>query len=172
MLKIYYMPRNGQSGSAAVYSLLEHVFSAEYGESFPAIKKTPIGKPYFPDRPDVHFSLSHTMTHVLCAIADNPVGADIESPRRLSERAVRYFCSPEELSHFDPLDLWVLKESHIKLIGGTLSLVKSLQFSRENGKIITPDKSSSSKLYRIGDCRAALSAFCTDLPDSAIGILP
>ena len=166
MLKIFYTPFFGRSGSAAVYSLLEHAFANEYGGALPQVKKTPNGKPYFPDRPDVHFSLSHARTHVLCAISDAPVGADIESPRHISERAISYFCSSEELVFFDPIDLWVLKESYIKLIGGTLPLVKKLRFSCENNKIIPPDNSSISKLYRIENCHAAVSTYGKYLPDS------
>ena len=166
MLKIFHAPLRGQNGSPAVYSLLEYAFKKEYGESLPDIVKTANGKPFFPDRPEVHFSLSHAKTHVLCALSDCPVGADIESPRLISERAIQYFCSPNELTLFDPLDLWVLKESYIKLIGGTLALVKTIHFSCESGNIITPDKSSISKLYRIGECRAAVSVKGNLMPES------
>ena len=169
MLRVFCAPRCGAGsagGSADVYSLLEYAFMTEYGGNLPEIKKTPNGKPFFPGRPDVHFSLSHSATHVLCALSDGPVGADIESPRIISGRAIQYFCSPEERSLFDPLDLWVLKESYIKLVGGMLPLVKSIRFSFENGRIITKDRSSVSMLYRIGVCRAAVSIHSGDLPDS------
>jgi 4'-phosphopantetheinyl transferase len=52
-----------------------------YGAALPAVKKHRTGKPYFPDRPDIFFSLSHTSTHVLCAVASTPVGVDIEAIR-------------------------------------------------------------------------------------------
>ena len=166
MVKILCAPRHGKNGSEAAYSLLEYAFCFEYGSAVPAIKKTPNGKPFFPGFPDVHFSLSHSATHVICAISSEPVGVDIESPRHVSERTVRYFCSQEESALFDPLDLWVLKESYIKLLGGTLPMVKTIRFSLENDKIITPDKNSVSKLYRLGDCPAAVSIFGVNLPDS------
>ena len=69
------------SGSEAVYSLLGHMFKTIYGGDLPAIEKTPNGKPFFPARQDVHFSLSHSRTHVMCALSNKPVGVDIESPR-------------------------------------------------------------------------------------------
>ena len=171
MLKIFCAPRRGLSGSDAVYSLLEYAFRQEHSGPVPEIKKTPNGKPYFPARPEIHFSLSHARTHVLCALSNAPIGADIESPRNISELAIRYFCTPDELSFFDPLDLWVLKESYIKLIGGRLSLVKDLHFSRENDRIIAPDNASVSKLYRIGDCRAAISSF-GGIPPGSIDLIP
>ena len=166
MLKIFCTPICGQSSSSVAYALLEHAFRTEYSGLIPEIKKTPNGKPYFPDRPEIHFSLSHARTHALCALSDKQVGADIESPRIISERVIQFFCSPEERSFFDPLDLWVLKESYIKLIGGTLALVKKIRFSFENNRIITPDGLSYSKLYSIGACRAAVSAYSENFPNS------
>ena len=166
MLKIFCAPVTDLSGSATVFSLLERVFLAEFGGSFPDIKKTSAGKPYFPDRPEIHFSLSHTKTHVLCALSDNPVGVDIESPREVSERAVRFFCSPEEFLLFNPLDLWVLKESYIKFVGKTLALVKTIRFSRENNRIIPPDKFAFSKLYHIEGCYAAVTTSSDCFPES------
>ena len=164
-MRVICTPLNGLGGSAAAHSLLEFVFLSEHGGSLPEIKKTPNGKPYFPDRPDVHFSLSHSKTHVLCALASGPVGVDIESPRCISEAAIRYFSSPEEHSLFDPLDLWVLKESYIKLIGGYLALVRKIRFSCGVDGIITPDAASVSKLYSVEGCHAAVSSYSDGLPD-------
>jgi phosphopantetheinyl transferase len=165
-VRIYCAPRCGESGSAAVYALLEHAFRAEYGGDLPEITKTPNGKPYFPMRQDIHFSLSHARTHVLCAISPFPVGADIESPREISQRAIRYYSSPDELEQFDPLELWVLKESYIKLIGGTLPTVKKITFSREAGLITSSDKTVTSKLYNIEKCHAAVSYHNGTAPES------
>jgi len=166
MLKVYYSPLNGLSGSACVYSLLEYAFRSEYGGAMPQIKKTPNGKPYFPERPEIHFSLSHARTHALCAVSDNPVGADIESPRQISKRAAAFFCSSGELGQFDPLDLWVLKESYIKLVGGTLVLMRKIRFSREGDSIISADNTTISKLYQANACRAAVSSIGEDPPAS------
>lgn len=153
---VYCTQLNGRGGSEAVYALLEHAFKKEYRADLPEIKKTSRGKPYFPGMPDIHFSLSHTKTHVLCVISDCPVGCDIESPREISERALGFFCSAEELSLFDPLDLWVLKESYIKLFGQTIAALRGLRFSRDGGRIIVPDTSVAARLYSVGGCRAAV----------------
>jgi len=176
-MDIYCAPRHDRGGSEAVYSLLEYVFTAKsYGKTLPEIEKTPNGKPYFPARPDIHFSLSHTKTHVLCALSDKPVGVDIESPRHISARAIGYFCLPEELAQFDPLDLWVIKESYIKLLGATLPAVKDLRFSRDGGVIVAPDETAVVKLYRFGErdggCRAAVSTFGGEPPDVVSFYLP
>ena len=166
MLKIFCAPRCELNGSTAVYSLLDYAFQAEFGEPLPEIKKTSAGKPFFPDKPEIHFSLSHARTHVLCALSDHPVGIDIESPRDVSERAIRFFCSPEEFMLFNPLELWVLKESYIKFIGGKLLMVKTIRFSRDNRRIITPDKYAFSKLYHIENCCAAVTSSADSFPES------
>ena len=166
MMKLYCAPIRNLSGSATVYALLEYAYKKDFYGSFPKIEKTPNGKPYFPDKPDVHFSLSHAKTHVLCAISVNPVGADIESERHVSKRALRFFATQKELELFDPLDLWVLKESYIKLIGGVLIMVKNIHFSCEEGIISAPDNETISRLYRIDGCRAAISSHGTPPPKS------
>ena len=165
-MKILCAARGAKSGSEAAYGLLEYAYREQFGGDLPEIKKTPAGKPYFPLRPGLHFSISHSATHVLCALSNDLVGVDIESPRHISERTAAFFGSPDELLRFEPLDLWVLKESYIKLVGGTLVLVKRIRFSCEDGKIIAPDDQVFSKLYRIGECRAAVSARAGCLPDS------
>ena len=157
-MKLYCSPRSEQTASESAYALLNTAFRLEYGEKLPIILKTANGKPYFPERPEICFSLSHSKTHVLCGLSFAPIGVDIESPRRISERVKRLICSSEEIELFDPLDLWVLKESYIKLHGATISMMKTLRFSREGGKIITPDNTIASGLYRVGDCRAAVCA--------------
>ena len=60
------------------------------GKDLPAVAREPSGKPYFPDAPELCFSLSHTQGAVLLALSDRPVGADVElvrpAPPRLSRR--------------------------------------------------------------------------------------
>ena len=135
MIYLCCAPRGAQSGTAAAHALLKYTFHVKYSQCFPEIKRTPNGKPYFPDCPDVHFSLSHSKTHVLCALSDHMVGADIESPRDISGRVLSFYSTPEESSQFEPLDLWVLKESYIKLFGWTLPCVRDVRFSRSGGAI-------------------------------------
>ena len=43
-----------------------------------AIDVDPGGKPRLRDFPDIHFSVSHTDGLVMCAVADRPVGCDVE----------------------------------------------------------------------------------------------
>ena len=156
-MKLYCKKRGKFNQTAETYDFLEYLFYLNYNEKMPKIKKTPNGKPYFPDRSDIHFSLSHSKTHILCALSPTPVGVDIESERTINERTMNFFCSPEELLDFEPLELWVLKESYIKLFGKTLVEIRNLHFSRDGCKIITPDDSVISHLYRTNTYYAAVS---------------
>jgi phosphopantetheinyl transferase len=164
-MKVYYRKRGKLNQSADAASLLELAYQRNYGDKMPKINKTPNGKPYFPDRADIHFSLSHSKTHVLCAISSAPVGADIESERAISERTKSFFCTSEELLHFQPIELWVLKESYVKLFGKTIAEIKKLRFTRKNGKIIAPDNSVKSTLFRVESCYIAVSTAGGTLPE-------
>ena len=176
-IKLYCALRGNRGGSEAVYSLLEYAYRNEYGGALPEIKKTPNGKPFFPTEPQIHFSLSHARVFVLCAVSDRPVGVDIESPRNISAGAVAYFCSREERVLFDPLELWVLKESYIKLTDLTLPAIKHLRFSREGSRIVAPSDNAMVKIFRFSEYAngkadsitkgsvAAVSTFGGAIPD-------
>jgi len=165
---VIYCTSCGESnGSEKVYSLLKLAYFANFGEDIPEIVKTKNGKPYFPDMPDRHFSLSHSRTHVLCALSDKPVGCDIESPRIITKQVIEYFSTPDELKMFDPLDLWVLKESYVKLFGLTFASIKKQRFTRDGNLIIASDKEVNSRLYSVSDCCAAVCGY-DQLPGSII----
>jgi len=78
----------GEEHSCA-YLLLSSVVQRVYGLStLPCIAREEGGKPYFPERPDICFNLSHSYGAVVCAVHDRPVGVDIEklrpAPKRLA----------------------------------------------------------------------------------------
>ena len=91
------------------------------------------GKPFLPRCPELHFSLSHSGTAAMCAVADRPVGCDIETvtPRSL-RLAERFFSAAEQTRIFSQAAedarqdmfyrIWTLKESFIKCIGLGLAL--------------------------------------------------
>ena len=90
------------------------------------------GKPYLPQLPDFHFSLSHSGTMALCAVSDEEVGCDIELPRGYDPAIARRFFHPAEqewlFSHPEAeqsgafFRLWTCKESFVKALGLGLSL--------------------------------------------------
>lgn len=88
----------------------------------PELRDAPLGEP-------VHFSISHTRGLVVCAIADQPVGIDVEcqareldlaalAPACLSDlelQALRAQPPATQKSRF--LRLWTLKEAYAKGLG-------------------------------------------------------
>ena len=163
-MELFCARRGGFGASPTAYALLCHALFVTHGIDMPEIGRAENGKPYFPGRPDIHFSLSHTKTHVLAAISDRPVGVDIETIRPVRPGVPERVCGPDELRNFDFFELWVLKESFLKVTGNTRVDPRSVCFRRENGKIATPDEAIEARLYdEIPGCAAAV---CT--PGGAI----
>ena len=93
----------------------------------------PAGKPVLAQRRDVFFSLSHSGDWAMCAVSNEPVGADIQCRRTVKDNMTRWF-HPRECSHLKALSgeaweaeffrLWTRKEAWVKAVSGekTLSL--------------------------------------------------
>ena len=86
------------------------------------------GKPYFPDAPQWHFSLSHSGRYALCAIGDAEVGCDIEKTGAANIELARRFFHPDEVRELesDPSPeafcrMWTRKESFVKATGEGLA---------------------------------------------------
>lgn len=172
-MKLCCAERGGLGGSQAVYALLKYMVTREYGIPMPAVKRFQTGKPYFPERSDIHFSLSHTSTHVLCAVSAKPVGVDIEAVRPVRPGVAGRVCTPDELLAFKFFELWVLKESFIKLSGNTDISLKKICFARDGERIITPDKSVAARLFEdVPGCRAAVCSLGDDIPESVEYVKP
>lgn len=88
----------------------------EYGEN---------GKPTLLELPDLHFNLSHCKHSVVCALAEHPVGVDVEALGRYSESLAQYTMNAEELAEIAAAEnkdvaftiLWTKKEAAMKLTG-------------------------------------------------------
>lgn len=87
------------------------------------------GKPYI-EGIDVNFSISHSGTIALCAIADAPVGVDIEKIRDVDLSVAKKHFAPDEQDYvFEKLGLskqrffevWTRKEAYVKMIGKGIS---------------------------------------------------
>ena len=74
----------GQFCCLKSYLMLLELLAAVYPEldkAKPEFGYTEKGKPFLLDRPDIHFSISHTKNAILVAISDAPIGVDIEAFR-------------------------------------------------------------------------------------------
>ncbi|MEV7340272.1 4'-phosphopantetheinyl transferase superfamily protein [Streptomyces sp. NPDC093544] len=90
------------------------------------------GRPYLPDRPDLGVSLSHSSGWVAAAVGRNhDVGVDVQTPSRVSDRMLRFCCTPEDVEALTvmPEDrrrrefAWIFtaKEACVKAVGAGLS---------------------------------------------------
>lgn len=83
------------------------------------------GKPYLPEYPQIHFSLSHSGERAFAAFSAHEIGCDIERIRPVRPAVAARGFTPEELAqlqHSDRPDvdffrLWTCKESFLKAIG-------------------------------------------------------
>lgn len=68
--------------SALAELLLLYALREEYGLTYlPRTDTGEKGKPFFPDRPEICFNLSHCKTAVACALDASPVGVDVQEVR-------------------------------------------------------------------------------------------
>lgn len=113
-------------GTGEAYGLLAELLAAEYGlPGLPELERQAGGKPFFPQRPDLHFNLSHSGGLALCGVGAAPLGVDIEAIRPRRAGLARYICSPEEYAWYEELGgdweslytIWTLKEARVKCTG-------------------------------------------------------
>lgn len=95
-----------------------------------SLKYNADGKPYAPDYPGLHFSISHSGDYVVCAFADTEIGCDIQEERSKNDYeriAARYYTESENiiLNNIKNADqkmhtfyrIWSAKEAYIKFTG-------------------------------------------------------
>ena len=116
--------------------------------SHPERAISPAGRPeyaYF----KADFNISHTQNLVICSMAEGKTGCDVEKAnRKVSLALTEKFFHPQERAFIEGaktaeekqklfLTLWVLKEAHIKLLGGTIWEAQSTPaFYISDGKIL------------------------------------
>ncbi|MDR0863213.1 MAG: hypothetical protein LBN30_10670 [Oscillospiraceae bacterium] len=108
-------PRGDVKGGKAARETLRAAMLEVYGLELPEIAKTAAGKPYFPARPEIYFSISHTKTHVMVALSDKPVGCDIETVREVRGGVAERVFTAEQLRRRGFFELWTEKEATFKL---------------------------------------------------------
>ena len=89
----------GQFCCLKSYLMLLELLAAVYTEldkAKPEFGYTEKGKPFLLDRPDIHFSISHTKNAILVAISDAPIGVDIEAFRSPSAALIARTMNPTE----------------------------------------------------------------------------
>lgn len=88
---------------------------------------------------DVHFNISHSGEHVLCAVDETPVGVDIEEFRPVREDLIRKVCTESELEWIAGsgerfLQIWTAKEAYLKYLGVGLKMpLREVSVITQNG---------------------------------------
>lgn len=85
----------------------------------------PHGKPVLKNQADLHFNLSHSGTLAVCAVSDQPVGADVEILQAADPGVAAMCFRADERAWMEQSDapeqaftrLWTRKESYLKLLG-------------------------------------------------------
>ena len=123
--------KNGAEAAAA--GLLLDYALREYGlcEREMEYIENEHGKPFFKNRPDIKFSLSHSGGYAVCVVSERNVGVDVEQHRDTKASlkiAERYFTGREYeyvKNHRNTktafFRLWTKKESLLKAIGTGIS---------------------------------------------------
>lgn len=127
-------------GLELLYKGLREFYSEPEPEKL-LMDKTEEGKPFFPEKPECNFNISHSGDHCAVMISDKTCGADIEEIRPFPQKVLKRICTEEELDHVFSLpedeqknamwQLWTLKESYVKAVGKGLSFgMKNISFDK------------------------------------------
>ena len=96
----------------SAYRLLACAVKEVYGLSaLPDIARRDGGKPYFLQRSDICFNLSHSRGAVVCALHDREIGVDVEKLRAAPKRLA------DGMEDLDFFRLWTAKEATVKREG-------------------------------------------------------
>ena len=85
------------------------------------------GKPYFINFPHLHFSISHSSTHIALALDDKEIGIDIENLRTCNLNLAKRYFHQEEYEYLLSIEedkrneaftkIWTQKEAYVKCTG-------------------------------------------------------
>lgn len=128
--------------------LLEEALFREYGRklAFEPRAKGEHGKPFFTLQPKIHYNISHSGKYVVCVLAGQEVGIDIQEHRPVNYEKLLARMVPKELQEKilgteDPAKefyrQWVLREAYIKWTGEGFSRgLSTIPMDRGNWELI------------------------------------
>lgn len=119
-----YFHQKDRNLSIGVEFLLKHVLSKS-GIRDPLFDIDRYGKPYLKNYQDIYFNLSHSENYVACAVSDSPIGVDIEYIHDIDLNVANQYFFDSEYEYIINkknkqkafFELWVLKESYMKMTG-------------------------------------------------------
>jgi len=144
-------------GAVFAYALLAYALEQEgFPDCTQTLTYTPAGKPYLSGMP-IHFSISHSKTHALCALASQPVGCDIENHRPVSDRTCRRVLGAAKTPE-DFFAHWTLKESYFKLTGGHTHPFSAIRFTLQDNDTAVASDAYGHLYHGLPTCTAAVVA--------------
>ncbi|MCL1832660.1 MAG: 4'-phosphopantetheinyl transferase superfamily protein [Oscillospiraceae bacterium] len=133
-------PLNPAAQHQHAQRLLDYALQAEYGVTLDdcgEIARTALGKPYFKPTPliantqnrqePVHFSYAHCADAVVCVVARENVGVDIQAVTTPKPAVIRRVCCVSERDSEAVMtaegftEMWVQKEAYAKFTGKGLT---------------------------------------------------
>lgn len=117
---------SGRRLCLAAYLLLMEGLQKEYGiTEKPVFDYSEKGKPSIIGHPDIYFNFSHSGNIALCALSNQPVGADVETLRKITPSLIRFTMNDIEQTQINTssnptmqfLFYWTRKEALLKLTG-------------------------------------------------------
>ena len=170
-------PTTAKQGIAAEFLLYKAVSSQKPNTAHPLnIHITPYGKPYIADGPE--FSLSHSGELACCAVADSPVGVDIQHIRGYSASVAERWFSKEEREYIDASSdrdsaftlLWTARESYVKAAGGGIGRdMGKVNIHIAEGTLSVPG--ASLYLYQQGNAWLSCCVICESRVDFTVNMV-
>lgn len=153
------------SSSALCYVLRKH--DLDMGQ----MAYAEYGKPFIANNMGLYFNLSHSGDYIVIAVANQPVGVDIQKKVTVQEKLVDKVCSKEEAvlvkeNFMDRFNyIWSLKEAAVKLYGD--GLVNGMHRFTMDYNECDPDIFFKGEIYGHSRCVAfdddyALAVACKD----------
>ena len=104
------------------YLILCLALRQKYGwKSIPEVALGRLGKPYFPEHPEVHFNISHSSGAVLVGVSDQEIGVDIERIRPVGQRMMTRMARVSTAEAF--FQSWVRREARAKRSGNGVGTI-------------------------------------------------
>lgn len=117
-----------------IRKIIAHYVHGDSAENGILVHRSELGKPYLPQYPNIHLSVSHSGSWFVCAVSSQPIGVDLQEHTPLRgetpEYAVQRYCKIAN-RFFNPLEaafilenpqenfftVWSAKESYVKFTG-------------------------------------------------------
>ena len=161
-----YPGTSSRPGSAFGVSLLAEAYADYTGRAaLPKIEQLLLHRQVITKVPELHYSVSHSASHVIVALSDSPVGIDTEpESRAVPQDLIEKITTPQEREFLSFLEIWTLRESYYKLTQeGEL---RSIKIYRHLGKIVTPRKDVFCKQYKnVPGAVISVCSFKDDFPE-------